>query len=469
MKTVSVSKRYFLSVILLIITLSLTLSGTSALAEPQLKITQAPVFGQWWSYMHGTVTGVSEGDYWVAALLYVPGLGWYSKPYADDYGNYQRVIFINSGAWVTQMQTGGIDNLATIVAAYLIPKASYPACYPFTSGAQCVPESLIAASVASDRAMTTGQRKISWSGQDWYVKTSNSPIASGIVGPGSNYFSDSTDNVWVDGESRLRLKILYANNRWNCAEISSATRLGYGTYRFRVDSQLNNIDQYATLGLFTWSDFSPVAGNREIDLEFSTWGLSILPNNAQYVIQPFGVSGNMQRYVMPSITPTTHTFVWQPGSVSFESRVTGTGALINSWTYTGAGVPVSADERVHLNLWLNNTSGPSNGQPVEVAIHSFEFTPWVDPARPTMGINGEAANHSLTRIVADKYRFKLFGKVTAKDTKGLTLDDGSQTPLTVQDPGHTFKVGDFLSVEGVLSGSAPKLLDTSTGRIIPVQ
>ena len=291
-------------VIYLFIALFLTFSGTPVCATPKLTITQPPAFRQFWSYMYGTVEGLPSSDYWVAPLLYVPGLGWYSKPYDGDYEPYARVvpvyIYKEKGDWETEMQTGGIDDLATIVVAYLIPKIAYPACYPFVSGAQNIPASLEAAAVASDRAMTTGQRKITWSGIDWFVKTSlRSADSYDRVGPGRNYFYDSSDNVWVDTSGKLHLKIVNINNKWTCSEISSAIRMGYGTYRFYVDSRLDNLDKYATFGLFTWSDFASVAGNREIDLEFTTWGdNSILPNNAQYVVQPYEVSGNMFRYTM---------------------------------------------------------------------------------------------------------------------------------------------------------------------------
>lgn len=444
-------------------------SFASAADAPQLKITQVPVFTQWWSYLYGTVTGVAPGDYWIAPLLYVPGLGWYSKPYDRDYPPYARIVSIrDDGSWYTQMQTGGIDNLATIIAVYLIPKSSYPACYPFVAGAQCVPESLKAAAVASDRALTSQQRKISWSGQDWYVKTSQSDNHSGKVGPGSNFFSDSTDNVWVDDNDKLHLKINYSNDRWNCAEIASATRLGYGTYRFYIDSRLDNLDRAATLGLFTWSDIAPVTGNREIDLEFTTWNDSILPNNAQYVVQPYIVEGNMLRYPMTSAVPSIHSFTWEPGKISFSSTDE-SGSPINSWDFVKTeSIPKSADERIHMNLWVNNGSGPSSGQPVEMVISKFEFTPWDDPAHPTFYLNGRAASANLTRQVSGKYKFKLSGKVIAKDTEGLVLDDGSPTPLRVLDPGHTFEIGNFLTVEGFLNPDAPKQLDTSSGRIMPL-
>lgn len=443
---------------------------TGSQASPQLAITQPTSFAQC-GYVQGTAAGIDPSDYYVAVVIYIPGLGWYSKPYCDESGYYSRVVGVaQTGTWSAAKCTGGIDYMATMVEAYLIPKASYPACYPTCiSGFACIPPSLAAASAASDRALCRNQRTIRWSGYDWLVKSSVSGMGSGRVGPGSNYFSDSIDNVWVDEAGRLHLKITYADGRWNCAEIVSATRLGYGTYRFDCGSRLDNLDKYVTLGLFTWSDLACVSGNREIDIEFTTWGDSILPNNAQFVVQPFGVPGNMARFTMTSAEASTHEFQWRPDTVSFLSRLPGTPTPIHTWEFARtADVPPSADERVHLNLWLNNNSGPSDGQPVEIVLSRFEFVPFLD--HPLVGLSTRAARDAAAGLADDRYSFRIWGKVIGKDRGGLLLYDGHKDdtglplPIRILDPGHTFGIGSFLSAEGSLGGAGTEL-DATTGRI----
>lgn len=465
--------------LLIILSLNSIASCIPAYAEttPQLIITQPPIFKQRYCNMQGTVSGVNPADYYIAAIIFIPGVGWYSKPYCSDAG---RVVNISpDGKWSVNTYTGGnssLDNLATMVEAYLIPKTSYPECFPeCVTAAHCAPASLVASSVASDRALCPGQRTISWSGYEWHVRTSQGGGNSGQVGHAYNYFSDSSNNVWVDAEGRLHLKITYANGHWNSAWIASTTRLGYGTYRFYCDSRLDNLDKFVTLGMFTWTDLACVEGNREIDLEFSTWGDSILPNNAQYVIQPYWVNGNLSRYQLTSAATSTHSFTWQPDSVSFSS-VEGHCAPpssctpINSWEFTRLnGVHSSADERVHLNLWLNNGSynnipAPSSGQPVEVVISKFEFIPYKDPSRPLVGINSRDIGASVTTLASDKYKFRLWGRVTSKNSSGFLLSDGG--PATrILDPGHTFATDSILTADGILSSTNPKLLDTATGRI----
>ena len=123
-------------------------------------------------------------------------------------------------------------------------------------------------------------RTLQFSGYTWNVKTS-----AGKVGPGPNLFSDSTNNVWVDASGRLHLKITKDANRWNCAEVICTNSLGHGTYRFYLDSPVDNLDPNVVLGLFTWSD-DPAYADREIDVECSRWANAADSDNAQFVVQP---------------------------------------------------------------------------------------------------------------------------------------------------------------------------------------
>ena len=43
------------------------------------------------------------------------------------------------------------------------------------------------------------------------------------VGPGPNYFSDSTTNVWTDTNGWLHLRITHRANAWQCASIQEGS------------------------------------------------------------------------------------------------------------------------------------------------------------------------------------------------------------------------------------------------------
>jgi hypothetical protein len=225
---------------------------------------------------------------------------------------------------------------------------------------------------AGQLAAPAQTRTISFSGHNWTVKTS-----SGKVGPGPNYFSNSTSNVWVDTAGRLHMRIARQKGHWYCAEIVAAESFGYGTYRFYLDSPVDNLDPNVVLGLFTWND-DPAYNHREIDIEFSRWA-SAANQNAQYVVQPYTIPANIFRFNEPvGLAQSTHSFHWLSGSVEFDSIKGWYAAppdqtfIIQQRTMTG-GAPVAGGEHARINLWLFQGNAPTNGREVEVIVNRFEF------------------------------------------------------------------------------------------------
>jgi hypothetical protein len=215
-------------------------------------------------------------------------------------------------------------------------------------------------------------KALSFSGFTWLAK-----ISTGRVGPGPNWFSQN--NVWTDAKG-LHLKISRSGSKWYCGEVVLQNWLGYGTYRFYVDSPLDNLDPYVVLGLFTWND-DPAYNHRELDIEFSRWGAAANPSG-WYTVQPYGTPGNQTSFVQPSDTPqSTHMFDWFHDasgnrSVHFSSvkGLDAAGPLIFEHTFN-SGVPPTGNENVRINLWLFQGHAPTNRSPVEIVINKFEFIP----------------------------------------------------------------------------------------------
>ncbi len=207
--------------------------------------------------------------------------------------------------------------------------------------------------------------KISWGGVTWDIKTSQS-----AVGPGPNIFDKS--NVSVDAAGNLHLKITRnASGKWTCAETIGPATYGYGMYTFALASRVDALDPNAVLGLFTWSDKAPYA-HRELDIEFARWGNVSDATNAQYVVQPYSAAKHLVRFTQPADVPSMHRFTWQKGIVNWSSTGA-SGNYISSYNYAGSDVPVTGDERVHLNFWLFNGAAPLNGASTEVVLSSFTF------------------------------------------------------------------------------------------------
>lgn len=220
------------------------------------------------------------------------------------------------------------------------------------------------------------RKTLNFSGYVWKVKSSEKR-----VGPGSNYFSDSNDNVWVDNTGRLHLKLTEHEGRWYCAEVISEKSFGLGTYRFYLSTPLAKLDSNITLGLFTWSD-SPAYAHREIDIECAKWGKANDTNNAQFVVQPYQPRGRLLRYRVPeNIETVTYSFFWQANSVLFRCveghvAVPATGnTVIQEWNFTKSQIPKPGDENARMNLWLAVGRTPLDANDTEVVISKFEFLP----------------------------------------------------------------------------------------------
>lgn len=263
-------------------------------------------------------------------------------------------------------------------------------------------------------------RNINWSGYSWWVRTSQ----GNPQGPGPNIFSDSTQNVFVDGDGNLHLKIVRAaNGKWTAAEVDTNQSLGYGTYEWEVASRYDQYSPNVVGGLFTYLDPASVAnqtggrvGNgqpdtpHEIDIEFTgAWGNA----NLYFTTHDPDVPAPSKNYYQPlNGDYTTHRFTWVPDSITWESfhgHVAGVANPPNPiidqrpgpnqgqparHVYTGPVIPDHLNEITIMNLWMfgDNVSatGPTNGQPHELILSSFKYTPLPpDPVPGDFNADGE--------------------------------------------------------------------------------
>lgn len=222
-----------------------------------------------------------------------------------------------------------------------------------------------------------------FSGLTWNIKC-------GQWGPRSNYWSASEDNVWVDAEG-LHLKITNREDQWQCAEVWTQESFGYKEYMFHVASGIDHLDKNVVAGLFIYK-----SDTEEIDIEFSRWGNADKANNGQYVVQPAWAGCLLEFPVALNDTYSTHRFIWDPSRVIFQSihghynRPPRPSYDIQTWVYDGnpCPMPTPSTEKVHINLWLMDPGGPSDGQPAELIVRGVSIA---DP--PT--------NHSPTASAAD--------------------------------------------------------------------
>ncbi|GIW05840.1 MAG: hypothetical protein KatS3mg060_0645 [Dehalococcoidia bacterium] len=339
-------------------------------AAPAIFLSQIPPLGSS-ILLQGRVLNVDPATVRVAVALRVSGTFW-SKPSAAA----PLTTPNPDGTFSTTVVTGGNDQNADLILVWIFPASFNP---PALVDAPNVPPSYDLTAIAEiGVTRTPGQRWIQFAGQDWWVKTSSTP-----VDPGPNYFTDRTDAVFVDAQGRLNLRVEQRDGRWEAVEIVSLNTFGYGTYMLDVASTIELAAPQAVFGLFTW-DAAALYPFREIDLEFSRGFNPAL--NAQFVVQP-AIPENIHRYLFNRTPefPSRHQFTWRPEVVEFRS-FDSTGAPVESWNYTTTRmIPHAGTANVRINLWLLGGTATTDGRPIEMVVSNFTFTPLDIPAeRPTV-------------------------------------------------------------------------------------
>jgi hypothetical protein len=353
---------------------------SSRAVSPAVIITNLPAYGTT-DTLKGYVIGANPATQALAVFIYVPGYGWVNKPFCTPL----LVPILSDGSWSANITTGGLnDTTATRIAAMLVSTNYNQGCI---AGAATLPTAVYAQAIAKTIVTrpSPGVRFLSFAGYDWWVKS-----PAGLAGPGPNYFSDSTNNIFTDTNGWLHLHISHRTNAWQCAEMVSARTFGQGNYRFEVNTPIDSLDQNVTLGLFTWSD-DPTFTDREVDVEGGRWGNPADTDNAQFVVQPFDGANHLVRYRVPTgLADTTHVFIWETNRIRWQAQTNSFSAsgtnVFASYTFTtAADIPLSGDENVRLNLWLVNGAQPSDNNEQEVVIKSFNFVPLGAPPAAVLG------------------------------------------------------------------------------------
>lgn len=220
-----------------------------------------------------------------------------------------------------------------------------------------------------DLPIQEGARLISFAGYNWVVEDSGETP----VGPGPNYFSDSGENVWVDNEGRLHLKIVQRDGKWYCSKVTMWKSYGYHKYVFYVDCRVDQLDKNVVAGLFAYKN-----DEQEIDIEVSKWG-DANKDNCQFAVQPSTNVGNKVRFNLSlQDNYSIHFFNWQKDSIEFgtylgKSLTSTKEDVVKDWTYTGKDIPTSMDLRIKINLWLFRGRFPNDNQDNELIIRDFKI------------------------------------------------------------------------------------------------
>ncbi len=295
--------------------------------------------------IEGRVTGAQPGQRIV--LLAQSGLWW-----VQPLSNHPFTPIQPDSRWKNSTHPG------SAYAALLVDAGYTP---PATMNALPQPGGVIRAVATADGAMLdrVKPKVVDFSGYEWDVRQT-----PGTPGGSRNLYDP--ENVTVDKDGFLHLRIAKKGAAWTSSEVDMPRSLGYGSYRFVVRN-VAHLEPAAVLAMTTWDDAGPY---REIDIEIGRWGESS-GKNAQYVIQPYYIPANVVRFLAPP-GRLAYSFVWEPGKVSFQTARDAHPIAAHVFT---SGIPSPGSESVRLNLYVfANQRNPLRHE-VEVIIEKFEYLP----------------------------------------------------------------------------------------------
>jgi hypothetical protein len=116
-------------------------------------------------------------------------------------------------------------------------------------------------------------------------------------------------------------------------------------------------------------------GVSEIDVEVQvTLNNPNDPNDVEYSIQPTNPDPTHRQKALPlGGPPYVAKFVWARDHVTFS--VTDASGNTHSFVRTNLPAPPAKTTQTDVNLWLFNNKAPVRGQPVEIILNSFSYTP----------------------------------------------------------------------------------------------
>lgn len=329
-------------------------------ARPRIEFTRIPPAAQGGrertDTISGRVTGARPGQ---QIVVYARSGPWWVQPWPD-----QSLIPIQpDSTWTTS------THLGVEYAALLVDAGYRPA--PTTDLAPSPGGAVLAVQIEKGVGPLQLARTVPlhFSGYDWQVRT----IAADIGGV-NNLFD--ADNAWTDATGALHLRLKKKGDRWSCAHLTLARSLGYGTYVLVVRDP-THLAPAAVLSMATFDEWAADQHYRELDIEMSRWGEASRQSNAQYVVQPFFVPGDVAPFTEPSGT-LTQSLQWAAGRASFKttrgSSVNAGSPVVSQHIFT-SGIPSPGQERVLLMFYVV----PSDKSPLEkeseVVIEKFEYLP----------------------------------------------------------------------------------------------
>ena len=329
-------------------------------ASPSIEFTKIPPAAQGGREKVDTISGRVAGarsDQQV--VIYARSGTWWVQPWPDR----PFIPIRDDSTWSTETHLG-FEYAALLVDPGYSPPPTMDVA-PTQGGAVV----LVKIVKGTGTPILAPTKPLKFSGYDWSVRTISSDRG------GTNNLYDG-DNAWTDERGALHLQIKKKSGRWSCAEVVLNRSLGYGTYVVTT-RDLSRLEPAAVFSLNTFDDWGGDQYYREMDIEVSRFGDASNRNNAQYLVQPYYVPGNVFSFAAPPGV-LTHVMQWESGRASFKTlrgASPNSGAAVISQHVFTAGVPSPGQERVQLFFYVVASDKSPLQSGSEVVVDKFEYLP----------------------------------------------------------------------------------------------
>jgi hypothetical protein len=329
-------------------------------SEPSIEFTHIPPAAQGGRERVDTISGrVRNARPKQQIVLYAHSGPWWVQPWPD----HPFIPIKADSTWSTE------THLGFEYAALLVDPDYYPQPVMDVAPTQGGSVALVTIVKGVGRPQLAPTASIKFSGYDWSVRT----IANDKGGL-NNLFD--AENAWTDTTGALHMQIKKKSEKWSCAEIYLNRSLGYGTYSVTV-RDTSHIDPAAVFTMYTFEDSAGEQHYREMDIEVSRWGDAANKDNAQYVIQPFYIPGNVFPFATPSST-LTYVLRWESGHATFKAfrgESAGAGAQLVSAHEFSSGIPEPGKAIPRLIFYVVASNKNPMQKPSEVVVEKFEYLP----------------------------------------------------------------------------------------------
>jgi hypothetical protein len=292
-------------------------------------------------------------------VIYAHSGQWWVQPWPD----HPFIPIKADSTWSTE------THLGFEYAALLVEPDYHPLPTTDVAPTQGGPVALVTIVKGAGTPQFAPTGSLKFSGYDWGVRMSSSDKG------GTNNFYDP-ENTWTDASGALHMQIKKKSGSWSCAEIFLDRTLGYGTYSVTV-RDTSHLEPAAAFSMFTFDEWASEEHFREMDVEVGGRGDAGNKNNAQYVIQPLYIPGNLFPFAAPSGT-ATYVLRWEYGQATFKTfhgRSAGARAQLVSEHEFTSGIPALGKGKLRLIFYVVASDKHPMQKPSEVVVEKFEYLP----------------------------------------------------------------------------------------------